>query len=394
MRQRRVLLAWEQGANFGHSVQLARLGRRLAAEGAQVSAAVRYLQNAGPLTDAGIRTLQAPPWPAPAPRPLDHVPASATITDSLARAGLRDPDSVRHVLRGWRAIIDAEQPDLMVCDYAPLAGLAARGRCAVMHAASAYCLPPSHLDAMPIFHTFAPPAHSDEEVVDAVNAALAAEGLQRIERIGGLFAGDDAFVCSFPIIDPYADLRIREAEGSLIDGEVREMEGDAQSIFAYLHAETVLRPDVTATLAEFAPRLEIYAPGVDTTRLAPLAAAGAKVHPRPVSMAETLARTRLLLHQGNAGVAADALLAGVPQYTLAVHVEHYLNGEALAAAGVSRNVPLFDPRVRIGAEGIRIMLEDEDSLAVAAAAGRMLRAQIARLSPLDALTGRCRALYP
>ncbi|MFG1223781.1 hypothetical protein [Xanthobacter wiegelii] len=389
---RRVLLTWEQGAGFGHTIQLARLGRRLADAGVEVVAAVRHLQNAGPLIEAGIRLIQAPPWPAPAPRPGDHIPASATLTDSLARVGLRDPDSVRPVLRAWLDMLDAERPDLMVCDYAPLAGLAARGRCPVMQASTAYCLPPADLEAMPVFHDFMPSQHTDDEVVAAVNTALAQTGLAPIDRIGALFTGDDAFVRSFQLLDPYADLRSRQAEGPVMAETMRETSPGTRTIFAYIHTDVAARPDVAAVLMALAPRLEIYVPGVDPSWLAPLSAAGATVHGRPVSMAEAMARSRLLIHQGSAGVAADALAAGVPQVTFSVHVEHWLNGEALAAAGLSRNFPLFHPNARIALEPVLAALEDGDMALVAAAAGRMHRAELAARDPLDALTERCRAL--
>ena len=389
---RRVLLTWEQGAGFGHTIQLARLGRRLAEAGAEVAAAVRYLQNAGPLAEAGIRLIQAPPWPAPAPRANDHIPASATLTDSLARVGLRDPDSVRPVLCAWRDLLDAERPDLMVCDYAPLAGLAARGRCPVMQASTAYCLPPADLEAMPVFHDFVPPLHTDAEVVAAVNAALADEGLAPIDRIGALFTGDDAFVRSFQLLDPYADLRSRQAEGPVMAEAMREASPDARTVFAYVHTDVAARPDVAAVLMALAPRLEIFVPGVDPSWLAPLSAAGAVVHGRPVSMAEAMARSRLLIHQGSAGVAADALAAGVPQVTFSVHVEHWLNGEALAAAGLSRNFPLFHPDARVAPEPVLAALEDRDMAMIAAAAGRMHRSELAARDPLDVLTERCRAL--
>lgn len=388
---RRVLLTWEQGAGFGHTVQLARLGMRLAAAGAEVVAAVRFLQNSTPLAEAGIRLVQAPPWPAPASRANDHIPASATLTDSLARVGLRDADSVRPVLKAWRDILDAERPDLMVCDYAPLAGLAARGRCPVMQVSTAYCLPPDDLDAMPVFHDFVPSQHTDAEVVAAVNAALADAGLAPIDRIGGLFAGDDAFVRSFQLLDPYADLRSRQAEGPVMAETMREPAPGACTVFAYIHSDVASRPDVAAVLTALAPRLEIFVPGVDPTWLAPLSAAGAIVHARPASMADAMARTRLLIHQGSAGVAADALAAGVPQVTFSVHVEHWLNGEALAAAGVSRNFPLFHPRARIALEPVLAALEDTDMAMVAAAAGRMHRAELAARDPLDVLEERCRA---
>ncbi|MFG1349124.1 glycosyltransferase [Xanthobacter autotrophicus] len=391
MRARRVLMAWEQGAGFGHTTQLARLGRRLMAEGVEVAAAVRYLQLSAPLAEAGIRVMQSPIWPPPVQRPDDTRPASATLCDSLGRAGLRDTASVRTALRGWRVILDAEQPDLMVCDYAPLAAPAARGRCAIMQVGTAYCLPPSDLEEMPALHDFAPPLHHDRDLLASVNAALADEGMAPLERIGALFAGDDVFVRTFPLIDPYADLRDRQAEGPILGEKIGPARSDARGIFAYLHPQVAGRPDVMEALRALGPQLEIYVPGAEPGLMEPLRTAGARVHARPAPMAEVLARSRLVLHQGSAGVATEALLAGVPQVTLCVHGEHYLNGECLAAAGLGLNLPLFDPRVRVAAETIRTMHEDEDVHLMAEAAGRMHRAMLAE-DPLDVLTRRCLAL--
>lgn len=391
MGTKRVLLAWEQGAGFGHTTQLARLARRLMEAGAEVAAAVRYPELARPLVEAGVRLVQAPPWPAPAPRPEDQVPASVTLTDTLARAGLRDPDSVRVVLRSWREILRAERPDLIVCDYAPLAAPAARELCPVMQVGTAYCLPPSHLVDMPVLHTFAPPLHRDADVLAAVNTALGAEGMAELPGMGALFAGDDTFVRTFPLIDPYADLREREAEGPILAAPIPERRPDARGIFAYIHPDVAARPDVARILLSLGPQLEIHIPGAGPGFIEPLRATGARVHEHPATMAEVLPRVRLVLHQGSAGVATEALLAGVPQFTLSVHVEHYLNGESLAAAGVGRNVPLFDPAARADREQVLEMLADEDALLLADAAGRMHRAAIAA-DPLDELTRRCRAL--
>lgn len=388
---RRVLLAWEQGAGFGHTTQLARLGVRLRQEGVEPMAAVRYPQLSAPLVAAGIRVIQAPPWPAPRPRDDDRMPASATLTDTLALLGLRDPLSVSAVLRGWRSILDTEQPDLMVADYAPLAGVAARGRCAIMQAGTPYCLPPQDLEAMPLQHSFAPPRHSDTDVLAAVNTALDETGLPPLPRIGALFAGNDHFVRSFPLIDPYADLRPHQAEGPILAALPQPRRDDARGIFCYMHLEGAGRPDVTQMLLDLAPQLEIYVPGAPKPWRAALQRAGARVHEAPVPIAPALARCRLVLHQGSAGIAADALLAGVPQFTFSIHVEHYLNGEALAAAGVGRNVPLFWSRAQVDASHVRALLDDEDARMLADAAGLMHRAAI-KTDPLEVLAARCLAL--
>lgn len=387
MQAPRVLLTWELGLGFGHAVPLSRIGRRLAAAGMEVVAAVPDAALAAPLATAGIALLAAPAWATP-PRSTH----SATLTDSLAQWGLMDEARVGAALAAWRALLDQVRPDLVVCDYAPLAALAARGRAKVMQTGTGYCLPPAHLDTLPRLHALAPPRHTDANLLAAVNRALDGAGMAPLGRIGALFDGDDVFVSTFPVLDPYADHRARQAEGPLLEAPPRPAAPGARSIFAYLHKEVVDRPDVREALCALGGQLEIYAPRAGEDLLAALRQAGARVHAAPQTLADVLARTGLVLHQGSAGMAAEGLAAGVPQFTLGWQVEQYLNGAALAAAGLARARELFDPAFRLRADDISQFARDADAAFIAEAAGRIHRADLEAADPLDTLTRRCRAL--
>jgi hypothetical protein len=384
-----VLLAWELGVGYGHSMKLARIGSRLAAAGHQVTAACSRPFFATPLDKAGIPVLVAPET---TPADFRPIPASATLTDSLAQAGLLDEQAMRRALAGWRAIIDQTRPDLVILDYAPMATLAARGRARTMQSGVGFCLPPQHLEAFPLLHAFTPPMARDADMLDAVNRALAAEGLDAIDRIGALFQADDAFVTTFQLLDPYADVRPRPADGPLMTEPMRERRPDADRIFAYLHMDVICRPGVMAALQVLGPMLDIYTPSASPAAVAALRAAGVRVHGEAQRMSVVLERARLVLHQGNAGVAADALAAGVPQYTLCQHVEHYLNGEAISAAGVARSRLLFDPGYMPDPTDILAFAEDADAAELALAAGRMHRAMLEERPPLEHLVERCLAL--
>lgn len=390
-RPRRVMMAWEQGLGFGHTTRLRLLAEPLRAQGVEVVAVVRDLALARPLREAGIRLRQAPPWAAPAPQAGDEVPASATLTDALAAFGLRDADSVRPVLAGWRAILDEEQPDLVVCDYAPLATCAARGRARILQTGSAVYLPPAHLEALPLLHDFAPPRHDDAALFDHLNRCLAAEDLPRMQRIGDLFGGDDCFIASFPLLDPYVDLRRRDADGPILTGSWQPQRPDAAGIFAYLHPDVATRPAVLACLKALGPLLEIYVPDMPPALREELEQAGARLHLRPAPIGATLAGVRMIVHQGNAGVATDALLAGIPQFAMGLHVEHHLNASALTAAGLGRHVNLFDPASRLAADDLLAVLADADMAMLATAAAEMHRPLLAR-SPLELLVARSLAL--
>lgn len=387
MQAPRVLLAWELGLGFGHLAPLSRIGRRLKAAGLDVLAAVPDPSDAAPLAAAGIGVVAAPRW-AQAPRSTH----SASLTDSLGEWGLADETRVGAALTAWGRLLDEARPALLVCDYAPLAALAARGRTPVMQTGTGYCLPPDHLTAFPPLHDRAPQRLRDTDLLSAVNRALAAAHLAPLARIGALFAGDDAFVSTFQLLDPYADERARQAEGPLLDQRPVPADPQARSIFAYLHREVVARPDVGDALRALGTQLELHVPGADDALLAPLREAGARVHTAPQRLAPVLARTRLIIHQGSAGMAAEGLAAGVPQLTLCWQVEQYLNGEALAAAGVARTRNLFDPAFRLDVREIWDLARDAELAFMAEAAGRLHRASLDAADPLDTLTRRCLAL--
>lgn len=385
-RRRTVLLAWECGDGFGHATQLSKVGAALMRRGVEVCAAVASRTFAMPLLKEGIRIIDAPRWPLPPDMDTRRPPA--TLTGGLLLGGLGESANVRAILEGWQRLLDAEKPDLVVCDYAPLAGLAAFGRVPVMQTGAAFYTPPAHIEAMPPVYEASPPYPGDAEVLAATNAALEALGRPPLEHIGALFRGDDCFVSSFPILDPYADLRDTDAEGPFLAARPEARQADARGVFAYLQARTLDRVDVVAALCALGGMLDAYLPLAPRDILARLAAAGVTVHDAPVPLAQVLPRRRLLLHNGSAGVASDAIAAGTPQFTFAVHIEHYVNGSSLAAAGLGRALSYYRPDHRLDARDIRAAMADDDMAQMAEAAAR-LHAPILDANPLELMTQRC-----
>lgn len=390
-RRRRALLTWEQGAGRGHIVAQTRIARHLLAHGVEVVAAVRDVPAFRELADISVRVIQAPPWAEREVFRPGETRSSVTLTDSFAQAGLGDLEVVRRVLGAWRGILDAETPDLVVADYSPLATVAARGRTPIFQHGVGYCLPPSHYARMPHLHALRTPIWREEEVLANLNRALEEMGQAPLTHFGQLFAGDDAFVSTFPLLDPYVDDRERDADGPLITEPVQEVREDAAGIFGYLHLSALTIAHVADGVEKLGSRLTLYAPNLPDHMARRFATAGVEVHLEPLPMAATLARKRLVLHQGSAGVAAEALAAGIPQYTLPTHVENFLNGEALQAAGVGRSVRLFDPAARLDPEHVLHVAHDPDMAMVAAAAGRMHRAMLEE-NPLSRLVARILAL--
>ena len=89
----------------------------------------------------------------------------------------------------------------------------------------------------------------------------------------------------------------------------------------------------------------------------------------PQPIAGVLARSRLVVHRGGHGLAAEALAAGVPQLVLADHIEHDLYGEAIERAGVARLVKTYLPGTRLESDAIQSLIDDDAMAARADAIG-------------------------
>ena len=116
---------------------------------------------------------------------------------------------------------------------------------------------------------------------------------------------------------------------------------------------------------------------------------GAQIDTRPAPLADILPATGLIIHNGGPGVAAEALVAGVPQLVLSAQVEQDFNGRALKNAGVAEFLRVYEPGVEISAELIGTMSTDDALAARAAKQAEWHRAYLATTDALGACERTC-----
>ena len=387
-----ILLAWELGGGLGHVIPLSRVARRLLSHGMRVVAAVKELTSARVLTEAGAEVLQAPIWPVTFLSEAERARmSSATFADSLADAGLANSDALAMLLRAWQTLLTWLKPDLIVADYAPAASLAARGRAPLVLTGGGFYLPPAGLRRFPLLHDVSPPVWSEDEILTAVNRALRSTGGPELGRLAQIFAGDAEVVSTFPLLDPYRAQRQAPAVGPFLEHVPLPRRPDAHKIFVYLTPGSGVRADLEEMLLFLAPRLRIFAPAASRAFLTEAARAGAAIDTVPPALSETLSSTRLIVHHGGMGVAAEALAAGVPQLVLSLDIEKELNGRALEAAGVGQLIKFHDPAARVSADAVTALAEDEILALRAEALGEPHRRML-RDDPLDHLVQTCLTL--
>ena len=305
------------------------------------------------------------------------------MNDMLSAAGLADGEAVGRLLSGWDRIFGRTRPDLVVADYAPLAALAAlaaRGRIPLVLVGNGFTVPPAEMPRFPVLHRLAPPAFDEVQTLETVNAATAKLGFPTLDRLPQLFSGDACLVQSFPLLDPYDTQRVSPVEGPVFEQPPIPRAADAKQVFAYLSTDSNGWMFLLEALIPVAKCLRIHAPSWPKTLLSRLAAAGARVDITPQPIAGILAGSRLVVHLGGHGLAAEALAAGVPQLILGNHIEQNLNGEALERAGVGRLVKTYLPGTRL--ESDESLIDDDAMAARADAIGSRLREFTARRDAL------------
>jgi hypothetical protein len=213
----------------------------------------------------------------------------------------------------------------------------------------------------------------DEAVTLAVlNGGLRSRGEPPFENLPQIFSGDARMVFTFPLLDPYAAHRSDPLHGPLLDHAPVAADSNSRTIFAYLSRGYPLHPEIPDAFLRHAPKLRIHAPELSDQQARTLVQAGAVVEREPVASAQALASSSLVIHLGGSGLAAEALMAGVPQLILSMQVEQWLTGQALQRAGLGRLVAAYDHAAKIAPQ-IDAMLEDAGMARRAIDAGQQHR---------------------
>lgn len=388
-----ALLAWELGGGFGHATNLHRIAGRLRSHGVRTVAIARLVEAMAPYRDVFDEIENAPVWPIHEPAAAPELPRySATLNDILSAAGLADSEAVQRILSAWDGILARIRPDLVVADYAPLASLAARRRISLVVVGNGFTVPPHEMPRFPLLHRLSPPAFDETRTLATVNAAAATLGFSQLDRLPQLFSGDACLAQCPRLLDPFDTQRVSPVDGPVFDEPPIPCATHAEQVFVHLSSDGTEWPSLHKALVPVAKRLRVHAPLWPKSELDQLAAAGARIDIKPQPLASTLASSRLVIHHGGSGVAAQALAASVPQLVLSRHIEQDLNGEALERAGVARLIKPHQQGTHLEPGLISSLVADDTMAAQAEAFGTRLRGFMARHNALDHCEAVCMGL--
>jgi len=360
-----ILLGWELGRALGHAGRLKSLALPLFARGHAVSFALRDLVHTQRLLhDIDAPKFQAPFWQ----HRVEGLPkGDASLADILLACGWIDAGAVHGLVEGWRALLQATQADLVVCDYAPTAVLAARSLGIPSAAVGAGFTMPPALKPLPPLRDWEPAqgermAAGEARVLDSANKVLARYSAPPLALASGLLLGDAPLLCTFPELDPWRrppdsvcwyGPNVAPSAGAAAP---QWPAGEGARVFAYLNAPHAGHAAMLQALGAAGCRTLCYSPEVAAGARPPVDGANIAWARVPVDLAQALPACEFVVCHAGESTVSQALLAGRPLLLMPQSAESFLTARRVRELGAGINIgelarPLDWPAI------VRVLLE-------------------------------------
>jgi hypothetical protein len=330
----RILLACEGGSGLGHVDSLAMIARALGP--AFAFDGVHYSDDALKVLDEVCdETFKGPAFLPSAARAEARASLEGwSWANFLERCGLGNVQALAPSLNWWRLTLLQREIDLVVCDYAPRALIAARMLgIPVVLTGTAYSVPPNGLERFPAFLDRSQPCSVDEAAMTRkLNAFCGIRGLPELQVLPDIFDCEVKLPQGLSFLDPYDELRTeqllpRPSNFSKI------LAGDGNEIFVYL-SNIGADPDfMLDALDGLGAPVRLFVPWLDTGKASRLSERGIAVENKPQHPDDLARRTRLMVLYGQPGTTALGLASGIPQVAFPQHIEQLVHAERAARHG-------------------------------------------------------------
>ncbi len=336
-----VLFAWELGEGLGHLPPLKAIAKALTQEGAKAIFALRDpVLTRTVLADIGSAILPAPFWPTPTVPPV----SSGTYADILIANGYASPANICALVRAWDEILDLAKPDLIVCEHAPGAALAALGRIPVAFVGNGFVVPPADGPEFPPYEAAKGETGRQRPVFAAIQGAFEALGRKAPQTICEPFRGAFRGIYVFPELDTYRQVR-REPVLGPIEPMPRLCEPPAKRrLFAYSAADYALADELMRGLMDIGAQAGAYFRGSLGSRAAVLRSRGVTVYDDAPSLLTVLPEAGVVFSHGGTGLTNAALAAGRPHIVNPRHFEALMTARRLEELNVGITMQAFEAK--------------------------------------------------
>jgi hypothetical protein len=337
-KQAKALLVWEGGTGFTHAQNIWGVVRHLQQAGVTCVVSLNDLRFAPWFHALGCPVLQS--WLQPVLREGFATPEpqpARVYSDVLANQGFFDPAHLAGAIAHYDALFDLARPDLVLCENAPAALVAARGGMPVLAFGSTLSGMPPVIgpDFAPVDPAAPEPSHAPEALLTALNQALSASGRPAWQAISDLLRDVTVLPFGPAAFDPY-----RHARASPVlpphcpDLDTGTVRGTERTIAVYLHEAVQYLPDIMEGLRQLPRGSRLYLPMLTDAHKAAFVAKGLVVETDRFALADLAANAGCLLHHGGVTLTAAMLALGVPQVILPRFFENGIAARYVAEQGL------------------------------------------------------------
>lgn len=338
----RIILAWELGANYGHSALLSACARELTGQGHEVTVALRDLTRSVPFfQDIDCPLLQAPVF---MPKlKLNRLIASQA--DVLALNGFHDKDTLRPLLQAWRRLLELTRAELLIGDYAPVAQLAAHvAGLPRMAIGNGFTLPAAGrplADWRPGAAGDNVVAAQEQHVLDAVNRVTGAD--KALSCLSDLYRCDKVLINTFPLLDIYAGSRTGAEYCAhhvqfLKHSDVFDA-GEGRRISCYLHPSYKRLKELCGALAQLDAQVLAFCPGIGARLAEEYSGGRFRLYDRMANLNSLVAVSDLFIGHGSMSTTTQSLRLGKPCLVLPMQLEQLNNGMIVQRNSLGKVVP-------------------------------------------------------
>lgn len=338
--RRRIVFAWELGANTAHMDRGIALANVLRERGHEVIFVVRDLDLAERLLPTeGFAFLPVPSTPLLPPRQ-----ATMNFSDVLLICGFDDADALGARVRAWTHLLRFLEPDSIVIDHAPTAQLAAYiVDVPVVLVNSGFSIPPI---TQP-FPSIQPHiqisteqlALADQRVLSTVNEVVSQFEARPLPHLSELFARSTQIITTFKELDPYPKRDTGMYVGPLerVTSYANEpwRTVDKPRVFVYMRPIIRGVQALLQALQAFDGEVKCVIPGAAPDMLTKYQAAHIEFYTELIELGSLLKEADVVISYGSATLLSQALLAGVPVLLVPDVMEQIINSMRAVESGAS-----------------------------------------------------------
>lgn len=317
----RIVFCWELGSNLGHISQFSNLAQALKDSGHELYFICRELHLAetvfGP--GSGLHFLQAPLFPLT----IKTSRSPYTYSEILQCNGYANTSALHYMIKAWRSLFQLIQPNLLVCDYAPTALLAAKDltipkvEIGTSFSVQALTTPMSCLDSHQNI-SLTQRQKADDIALSAINSALSQESLRPLKAVKDIFADTRQWLLTYPELDSVKERHNVQYMGAIIPEKRHGTMPNWQSkkektkVFGYLRSAYINLENILSYLRKSDFEVKLFIAGATAKLIQTYQSAHLEISQSPYNISSAIAHCDFVISHGGSATPLEALLAGKP----------------------------------------------------------------------------------